>query len=216
MLEFLSSLYSPEGLHHMISVGGLWLVAAIVFAETGLLAGFFLPGDSLLITAGIFCSTRAIGEAPPLDLVPTLLVVSLAAVVGDQLGFYLGHKAGPSIFNRPDSRFFKQKYLRAAQEFYESNGGKALVVARFIPIFRTFVPFFAGIAKMPYKQFVAYNVFGGILWVFSMVLVGYYLGTTPLAQQLHKIIVLVIAVSLLPVVWQVLKQFRKNRASRLQ
>lgn len=213
-MEFINQLYSPEGLSHMITVGGVWLVTGIIFAETGLLAGFFLPGDSLLITAGLFCSSTALGDRPPLDL-PTLLIsAGLAAIVGDQLGFYLGHKAGPKIYERPDSKFFKQKYLASARSFYETHGGKALIGARFIPIFRTFVPFFAGIAKMPYKDFVAYNVVGGVLWVGSMVLIGFFLGQTPLAQHLHKIIILVIAISLLPVALQLLKEFKKNRKGK--
>ena len=208
IIEFFKGLHSVENLRQIIQTGGLLIVVGIVFAETGLLAGFFLPGDSLLVTAGIFTASDGFGGPPLFNLYIALLLVTLAAVIGDQVGYLLGKKAGPVIFNRPDSRFFKKKHLIAAQDFYTQHGGKAIIIARFSPFLRTFVPFAAGVAQMDYKGFVKYNVVGGVLWVFSMILLGHFLGLSPLANQLHKIIVVVVALSLLPVVYSVYKAWR--------
>ncbi len=212
-LDFIKSLHSTEGLRHLIQTGGILVVTAIVFAETGLLFGFFLPGDSLLVTTGIFTASDGLGGAPLFDLTYTLLIITAAAVIGDQVGFVLGRKAGPMIFNRQDSRFFKKKHLLAAHKFYEKHGGKAIIIARFSPFLRTFVPFAAGIADMSYWDFVKFNVVGGVLWVFSMVLLGHFLGLSPLANQLHKIIVVVVGLSLLPIVISAWKAWRTKGQS---
>jgi membrane-associated protein len=198
VLDFLRSLHSADGLRNLVQAGGILVLVAIVFAETGLLVGFFLPGDSLLVTAGIFAASNGAGGPGIFDLPLLLISLIIAAVVGDQVGFVLGRKTGPMIFTREDSLLFKMKHVRAAHEFYEKHGGRALILARFIPIFRTFVPFSAGVAKMEYKSFVRYNVVGGVAWVLSMILLGYFLGLTPLANQLHKIILVVIVVSCIP------------------
>lgn len=210
IISFLKGLHSIENLRHIIQTGGLAVVVGIVFAETGLLAGFFLPGDSLLVTAGIFTASDGLGGPPLFNLYIALLCVTLAAVIGDQVGYLLGRKSGKLIYNRPDSRFFKRKHLIAAQKFYEKHGGKAIIIARFSPFLRTFVPFAAGVADMDYWGFVKYNVFGGILWVFSMILLGHFLGLSPLANQLHKIIVVVVFLSLLPIIISVYKAWRNK------
>jgi len=210
IIEFLKSLHSPEGMGQLIKTGGVLILALIVFAETGLLVGFFLPGDSLLITAGIFTSTDGANGPGILNLWVLLGVLSVCAVVGDQVGYLLGRKAGPLIFRREDSMFFKKKHLLAATEFYERNGGKAIIVARFVPILRTFVPFAAGVAQMRPRDFSRYNVFGGILWVFSMILTGHFLGRTAWANKLHQIILVVIFVSVLPLIFSTLKAFSKK------
>jgi membrane-associated protein len=137
----------------------------------------------------------------------------VAAVVGDQVGFLLGRKTGHLVSGRKDSWLFKKRHLDSAHAFYEKHGGKAVVLARFVPILRTFVPFVAGMAEMHYSTFVRWNIFGGVLWVFSMILLGAYLGTTPLADQLHKVIVVVVLVSILPLVFSAGKAILKGRSS---
>jgi len=205
ILEFIKSLHSPEGMGDMIRSGGLLLLAIIVFAETGLLIGFFLPGDSLLITAGIFTSTDGAGGLGILELWPLLIVLSICAVVGDQVGYFLGRKSGAMIFEKRDTFLFKKKHVIAAHKFYEKKGGRAIIFARFVPILRTFVPFVAGVAKMNPANFTKYNAVGGVLWVFSMVLIGHKLGKTAWANHLHQIIIVVIFVSILPMIISGLK-----------
>jgi membrane-associated protein len=200
VLELLRGLHSSDGLRQLVQVGGLTALIAIIFAETGLLAGFFLPGDSLLVTAGIFAASDGKGGPPLFGLSLLLISLSLAAVIGDQVGYLLGKKTGGFAFRKEDSLFFKKKHLVAAQGFYDKHGAKALVIARFMPIFRTFVPFVAGMANMDYARFVKSNVIGGVLWVNSMLLLGYFLGLTPLAQELHKIIIVVVVISILPII----------------
>ncbi len=212
LLEFLKSLHSAEGLRTLVQTGGILVLVGIVFAETGLLAGFFLPGDSLLITAGIFAASDGAGGPGILSLWSLMFWLIIAAVVGDQVGFYLGRKAGPMIYKKEDSFFFKKKHLKAAHDFYEEKGGSALIIARFVPILRTFVPFAAGMADMDYKSFVRFNIIGGVAWVVSMLLIGYFLGLSPLADQLHKIILVVIFVSVLPLVKGAYSTWRKSRA----
>jgi len=209
LLNWLRTLHSDEGVRALIAWGGLSVLTAIVFAETGLLAGFFLPGDSLLVTAGVVCA-GAFPGLPPMNIWLTNLLLVLAAVIGDQVGYGLGRRAGRAIYNRPDTRFFKKKYLHEAQALYATKGGSSLIVARFVPVMRTFVPFIAGVAQMPYRSFVAYNVVGGVLWVTSLLWVGYLLGLSPLAQQAHRVILLVIVVSVLPLLWEVYKRWKHS------
>ncbi|MCE9624155.1 MAG: VTT domain-containing protein [Deltaproteobacteria bacterium] len=205
-LDLLAHLHTPEGIENLIRTGGLLALIAIVFAETGLLIGFFLPGDSLLVTAGVLSSRSLNGGAPILDLWKVNLVLMIAAVLGDQVGFFLGRKTGPKIFDKPDNRFFKKKYALEAHAFYERHGGKAIILARFVPIMRTFVPFIAGVADMSYKHFVTYNVFGGIGWVFSMTMLGYFLGRSPWGEKLHLIILVVVFISILPMAIGILRR----------
>jgi membrane-associated protein len=210
IVDFLHQLHSADGLRHLVQTGGLLVLTIIIFAETGLLAGFFLPGDSLLVTAGIFASTNGVGGPGIFPIWELLIVLSVAAVVGDQIGYYLGKKTGNYIYQRPDSFFFKKRYLLEAKAFFEKHGPKALIFARFVPIFRTFVPFTAGMGQMNYKNFFRFNVVGGVLWIFSMVLLGYYLGTTPLANKLHRVIIVVILISVLPIVFATIKKLYLN------
>jgi membrane-associated protein len=212
VIELIRWLYSPEGLTAIIQTVGLAGITFIVFAETGLLVGFLLPGDSLLVTAGILACPQAIGGGifDPITLIACLVV---AAIVGDQVNYALGAKAGQAVYLRPDGWLIKRKHFEEAKAFYEARGASAIVIARFVPILRTFVPFVAGVAQMRYRRFVAFNIMGGAGWVVSMVLLGYYLGRTPLAQNLHGVITVVVAISLIPFVVAVFKRWRAGRSA---
>jgi membrane-associated protein len=205
LTNFLHQVYDVEGI---IRWGGMTLLIAIVFAETGLLIGFFLPGDSLLVTAGVFAA------AGHLDIWTLLIAVSIAAVVGDQVGYFIGLRTGPRIFTREDSLLFKRAHLIRAHEFYEKHGGKTIILARFVPIIRTFAPVVAGVAEMNYRNFVTYNVVGGILWVWSTSLLGYSLGRVvpDIDRNIHVVIVVVVFLSLLPGVWEYWKARRESGA----
>lgn len=185
-------------------MGGLGMICGIVFAETGLLAGFFLPGDSLLVTAGIFAKTGHLSLPALLTLVPA------CAIVGDQVGYMIGYKAGEALYNRPDSMFFKRAHLKKAHDFYEKYGAKTIVLARFVPIVRTFAPTVAGAAMMDYKTFVTYNVAGGLLWTYSTILGGYFLASLvpDIEQRIHQVIVVVVLLSILPMVYEFVAHYR--------
>jgi len=203
--ELLSRVYDVESI---IKWGGLAMICGIIFAETGLMIGFFLPGDSLLVTAGVFAA------AGHIDLYMMLLLVSLCAVVGDQLGYYIGQKTGPALFNREDSLLFKRSHVLRAQQFYEKYGSKTIVIARFVPIVRTFAPVVAGVGQMKYRRFVTYNVAGGILWVFSMVLLGYFVASVVpnIDKHIHKVIVVVVFLSILPAIIEFVRERRRGKA----
>jgi len=197
--HLLAQIYDVKGL---IEWGGTVLVCVIVFVETGMFVGFFLPGDSLLVTAGVFAAS---GQ---LRLGLLLSLVTACAIAGDQLGYGIGRKAGESLYRKRDSRFFKHEHLQEAHDFYERYGGKTVIMARFIPIIRTFCPPVAGAAKMSYGRYLTYDIFGGLLWVWSMVLVGYSLGRSVphVEKKIHYVIAVVIVVSLMPAAyhaWQV-------------
>jgi membrane-associated protein len=200
LLDFLRSLATPDGLIHLLStVLSGWLgyaaLTAIVFAETGLLVGFVLPGDSLLFAIG------AVAGAGQLNLGLIFVLLSCACLLGDWCGYLLGRRAGVAIFDRPDSRFFKQEHLRQTEAFYEKHGGKTIIYAKFVPIIRTFAPFVAGVAKMRYLRFLSFDIFGGIGWVLSMTTLGYVLGEVPIIRRnFEKFVLLVIFVSVLPVI----------------
>ena len=198
----------PDWLSPDALVGaGLAVLLLVVFVESGLLIGFFLPGDSLLFTAGLLINTQ---DVLPLWLV--LLTVPLAAIAGDQVGYFIGKKAGPRIFNRPDSRFFQQEYVDKAYEFFEKYGARTIVLARFVPIVRTFAPVVAGVSRMQYRTFVTYNVLGGVLWGAGVVLLGYFLGQLQfVADNIEPIILLIVGLSVLPIVVEVLRARRQNR-----
>jgi len=204
ILEFIKTLHSTQGLEHLIATGGLLVLIGIVFAETGLLAGFFFPGDSLLVTAG-YLASRGL-----LNIYTLNVVLMLAAICGDQCGFLLGKKTGPKIFDKPDNRFFKKKYVLEAHQFYEKHGGKAIVLARFAPILRTFVPFIAGVAQMQYRHYAPFSVMGGVFWILSMTLLGYSLGHSPLGEKIHFVVMAVVAISILPMLLGLLKRFFKK------
>jgi membrane-associated protein len=169
--EFIKSLTNPETI---IQYGGLVLILLIVFAENGILFGFFLPGDSLIFLAGLICST----QPELLDVSITTLSLSMfgAAVAGSLFGYYFGMKVGPPVFERNESMFFKKKYVDVTRSFYEKHGGKTLVLGRFLPIIRTFAPILAGVIKVDFKTFMLFNFIGGALWIFSLSLIGYFLG----------------------------------------
>jgi membrane-associated protein len=199
VIEFLRTLTDPEKLIVLLTstlTGWVGYVALflIVFAETGLLVGFFFPGDSLLFTVGVVVG------AGQLNLLAVIGLLCAAAVFGDATGYYLGRRAGPLVFSRPDSRFFKQEHLLRTKAFYEKHGGKTIIYARFIPIIRTFAPFVAGVGQMSYSRFLTFNVFGGVGWVTSMIVLGYALGAQPFVRQyFDKVIIGIIFVSVLPI-----------------
>ena len=194
-MEFIWDLFHRiYDVESLVRVGGVVGLSAIVFTETGLLIGFFLPGDSLLVTAGLFAAR---GD---LELVPLLLALSVAAILGDTVGYNIGVRAGPKLFTRPDSLLFNRKHLITTEEFYERLGPFTIVIARFVPIIRTFAPVVAGIGAMEYRRFISYNMIGGVGWVCSMILGGYFLGQMipNIHQHIDKVIVIVIVLSLLP------------------
>jgi len=197
-LHFLRSLFDPEGLKELIRSGGPALICGIVFVETGLFVGFFLPGDSLLITAGIFAAAAAVPL--PTLLSHWLLPVILCAIIGDQLGYWIGRSAGATLYKREDSLFFRKSHLLRAHEFYEKYGGRAVILARFVPIVRTFCPPVAGAAQMPYGRYVGFDVVGGIVWVTATILGGYTLGRSVpnIGKYIHYVIAVVVVLSLLP------------------
>lgn len=200
LIEVWRSLTDPDRLIHLLSqvlTGwlGYALLAGIVFAETGLLVGLFLPGDSLLFTVGVVCG------AGDLDIVRICALLTIMSILGDQSGYFLGFRTGPAIFRRPDSLFFKQEYVTRTQAFYEKHGGKTLIYAKFVPIVRTFAPFMAGVGKMRYRRFLSFNVFGGVGWVLSMTLAGYNLGNVDVVRRnFEKVVIGIALVSVLPMV----------------
>ena len=215
MLEFIQQiihkLYDVEGL---VRWGGPLLVCLIVFVETGFFVGFFLPGDSLLVTAGVFSAAGVI----PLRWL--LLPVMLCAIIGDQIGYWIGRGAGTALYRRKDSFLFRRRHLESAHEFYEKYGGKTVILARFVPIIRTFCPPVAGAAKMTYVHYLLYDMFGGVLWVGSMILGGYFLGKSVphIVERIHYVIAVVIFLSLVPAIVSVLRArrvVRSKTASRI-
>jgi membrane-associated protein len=209
-MDLFHRIYDVQGI---ITWGGMVALVAVIFSETGLLVGFFLPGDSLLVTAGVFSTSANPTGRPLLDIVWLNVAVGIAAVVGDQVGFYIGRKTGPRIFKRESSLFFNKKHLIRTHEFYERHGGKTIILARFIPIIRTFAPVVAGVGQMNYRRFVSYNVFGGIGWVLSMTMIGYGLATTwpGVTKHIEKLIILIIFLSLLPGIIAYLKSRLASR-----
>jgi membrane-associated protein len=207
-LDFLRKLPTPE---YLVTWGPYLYVflTAIIFAETGLLAGFFLPGDSLLFTAGMLVATGN------LDIILLNALLISAAIIGDTVGYWIGRKAGPKIFTREKSIFFNKDHLLWTKEFYERHGGKTIIIARFLPIARTFAPVVAGVGQMEYRRFVAYNVFGGIGWVVSLTLAGWALGHVAWVRKNIDLVVLaIIIISGLPVVIEVAKQRRRKRLAK--
>jgi len=204
ILHFFRSLYDPEGLKELIRSGGAPLVCTIVFVETGFFVGFFLPGDSLLVTAGIFAAAGVV----PLRWL--LLPVMACAIVGDQIGYWIGRTAGPALYKREDSLFFRRSHLQRAHDFYEKYGGRAVIFARFVPIIRTFCPPVAGAARMPYTRYLMFDIFGGVLWVGAMILGGYFLGRNVpnVGQRIHYVIAAVVLLSVLPAVISIVRARR--------
>jgi membrane-associated protein len=193
---------------------GLWGVFAVVFAESGMLVGFFLPGDSLLFSAGFLASgPSSVDEALHLPLGWLLVGTFIAAVAGDQVGYVIGRRAGPAIFNRPDSRFFKQENVDKAHGFFERYGAKTIVLARFVPVVRTFVPVVAGVSNMQYRTFVTFNLVGGFLWAIGVTLLGYFLGQVDFIEEnLELAILTIVAISVLPIARELWLSRRQRRA----
>jgi len=228
-MEFLEitfrDLLNPE---FYIVNGGLWLFLFIVFAETGLFAGFFLPGDSLLFVAGIYSNeliTKGMGfdvNSEFLHLALLTVLVIIAGVLGNATGYWFGQKGGPALYNKKDSFFFKKKYLEQAHEFYEKNGASTIVIARFLPIIRTFAPIVAGIVKMDKKKFAYYNIVGSIAWAFTMLFAGHYLYKIilekfgfDLKEHLEVIVLGIILITTAPVIYKIFIHKKKPTQEKI-
>jgi membrane-associated protein len=205
-LEFVKSCYNAERLLAMVrsllsNPVGMAGLFAIVFAETGLLVGFFLPGDSLLFSVGVASG------ATEYNVIVIGVMLMCAAIAGDNVGYFLGYHAGPRIFSRPKSKFFHPDHLRRTQDFYDKFGARAIVYARFVPIVRTCTPFIAGVARMRYPRFLLFSLFGGIFWIAFMITIGYQLGRIPLVQRnFEKAVIGIVVLSLIPVILEARKQ----------
>ncbi len=193
----------------LVRVGGLTAMTGIIFAETGLMVGFFLPGDSLLVTAGVFAA------AGHLSIWWLNALLMAAAIVGDTVGYWIGRKTGPALFKRPRSLLFNPEHLKRAHDFYERHGGKTIILARFMPIVRTFAPVVAGMGRMNYRRFLSFNVFGGIGWVLSMTLIGFYLGQFRWVRtNIEVVIVIVVFLSILPGIIAFVREKLKKSVKR--
>jgi len=213
-VDFLKTLIDPERLFNTLGDYSFYALIAIIFSETGLMIGFFLPGDSLLFLAGMFTANGYINPAgltPMNALILLLFALTVSAIVGDQTGYIIGRRMGKTLFDaqkRP--KFIKQQYLDRTKEYYDKHGGKAIILGRFIPVIRTFVPMIAGVVHLPYKRFVVFNVIGGIVWIFSMTLLGYTIGN--LFKPYVKFITLaIILISFIPVFQMVWQEYRKKK-----
>ena len=206
IIDFFKQLTSPESI---IQYGGLALLLFVVFAETGLLIGFFLPGDSLIFISGMICVSKP--ELLGINIFVLIIMLSVAAVLGNMTGYWFGYKIGPPLFNRKDSLVFKKKYLIITQRFYNSNGGKTLILGRFLPIIRTFAPILAGVIKIDFKKFMLYNIAGALAWIGLLAGIGYYFGTYPWVQKnVGYIVVGLIVITLIPLIVTYFKE-KKSR-----
>jgi len=196
MQSLLDLFHQLTNVRELVRVGGYVGLTAIIFAETGLLVGFFLPGDSLIVTAGLLSAQPQFG----LNVYLLGVLLTVAAIIGNTVGYLIGRATGPRLFTRDDSLLFKKKHLYRAHDFYQKHGGKTLVIARFMPIVRTFVPVVAGLANMPLKAYTAYNVLGAIAWIWSMLFIGHFLGrmVPGIDKHIEPMILVIIALSLLP------------------
>jgi membrane-associated protein len=217
--QFLHTLKDPRSLEQLIQWGGYLILAAIIFAETGLLVGFFLPGDSLLVTAGFLAAQPALSGH--LNIVVLIVLLCVAAIAGNGVGYWVGVKVGPPLFARPNSRLFNREHLQKTQAFYEKHGGKAIILARFVPIVRTFVPVVAGVARMDYRLYMKYNLWSGMGWVTSMCLLGYGLGTLGqrfafIKDHIEIVVLAVVFLSLVPGFLHILKERRHKSVPAAQ
>jgi len=193
---------------HLIELFGTIGILAIVFIESGLLVGFFLPGDSLLFTAGLLSANDVLP-----DIWILVLTIPIAAIAGDQVGYAIGRKFGPPLFNRPDSRFFRREYVDRSAEFFEKHGPQTVIIARFVPIMRTFVPVMAGTSRMHYRTFVTYNIIGGVAWGAGVTLLGYFLGQIDFVEKnIEPILLLIVLISVVPVLIEVFRHTRNPKA----
>lgn len=212
MQEYLLSFQQLLDAEYLLSHGGFYIVCLIVFAETGLFFGFFLPGDYLLFLAGLFCALEKID----VDITTLYFGILGAGILGNFAGYWFGHRTGPMLFKRKDSFLFKRKYVIMAEEFFQKYGGTALIIGRFVPIIRTFAPIFAGVVQLNFRKFVLFNVFGAFLWVSILTLSGYFLGVKfPwIINYVEIIIVILIVVAFLPIAIALLKKWLKNRKNK--
>ncbi len=210
VVDFIKELTHPQSIIHY---GGLPLLVLVIFAETGVMVGFFLPGDSLLFTAGLLTATGILDHS----IVSVLIAVTSAAVLGDSFGYYVGKKMGKALFKKKESLLFKPEYVTLTKQFYDKHGGKALVLGRFLPIIRTFAPILAGVANLEYKKFIFFNIIGGVLWVFSLILIGYFLGVfvPEIKHYLEYIIIFLIIVTTIPIMRTFLKERAKSRKRKI-
>jgi membrane-associated protein len=196
----------------LIETGGFYLIIFIVFAETGLFFGFFLPGDYLLFLAGLFCALEKI------DVHIVTLVIGLlgAGILGNFTGYWFGKRTGPMLFKRKDTWLFKRKYIVMAEEFYHKYGGTALIIGRFVPIIRTFAPIFAGVVQLNFRKFILYNISGAVIWVFSLTLTGYYLGKSfpEIINYIEYIVVGMIFITFMPILYAIIKKRLQKTTER--
>jgi membrane-associated protein len=204
-------LHIDQHLAEIIREYGMWtygLLFLIIFAETGLVVTPLLPGDSLLFAAGAFCAKPDTG----LNVHVMAALLFVAAVLGDTVNYSIGLRIGPAVFRREDSRFLRKKHLERAHAFFEKYGGRAIILARFVPIVRTFVPFVAGVGSMSYRHFIAYNVVGGFVWIYAFTYAGFWFGNRPFVQRNFKlVIVAIIVLSLVPIMWELFRAWREKR-----
>jgi membrane-associated protein len=212
MDQLLELFHRLRDVRAIVTAGGYVGLTAIIFAETGLLVGFFLPGDSLLVTAGLLASQPRFG----FSILMLGLLLTVASILGNAAGFWIGRASGPRLFRREESFLFKPRYLKQAHDFYERHGGKTIILARFMPIVRTFVPVVAGAADMNWTRYTLYNVVGGVLWIWSMLLTGYFLGRyiPGIDRHIETVIIVVIVLSLMPGVVHWIKARRASAASQ--
>ncbi|MBL7888881.1 MAG: VTT domain-containing protein [Bacteroidia bacterium] len=204
MLEFLKQLTDPQSI---IQYGGLALLLFVVFAETGLFIGFFLPGDSLIFISGLICVSKP--ELLGVDLLTLIGSLSAAAIIGNMAGYWFGYKVGPPLFKRDDSLIFKKRYLETTKAFYDKNGGKTLIIGRFLPIIRTFAPILAGVIKLDFKQFMIFNVVGALAWIGLLASVGYYLGSYQWVQEnVGYIVIGLVIITAIPIITTYFKSKR--------
>lgn len=211
IIQLLRELINPDWI---MAHGGLFLVAFIIFAETGLFVGFLLPGDSLLFITGMIIAGAKNNPVPfeshPLNLVFWIILLTIAAILGNMVGYWFGKKSGPLLFERKETWIFKRKHLQSAHDFYEKRGGAAIIIARFLPIVRTFAPIVAGVVKMDFKKFITYNILGAALWIVSITTLGFLLGENIwIKEQLEWIILGLILITTVPVIFKML--FSKRR-----
>ena len=206
LLEFLS----PENILNWLGPWALVGVAFIIFAECGLLIGFFLPGDSLLFLTGLFVAQNFIEQSIWL----AVIVLTIMAVVGNLVGYWIGRAVGPKRFDKPDSKIFKQEYVEKTHAFFEKYGARAIILARFVAIVRTFITAIAGVAKMDFRKYALYSTIGGVLWAAGITLAGYYLGNFPIVKDnIEIVLILVVLVSILPIVIEYIKHRREGKAA---
>jgi membrane-associated protein len=218
ILELLRQLINPDWI---MAHGGLFLVAFIIFAETGLFIGFFLPGDSLLFITGMIIAGAKSNPIPfeshPLNLVFWIILLTIAGILGNIVGYWFGKKSGPLLFERKETWLFKRKHLEGAHAFYEKKGGIAIIVARFLPVVRTFAPIVAGVVRMSYKKFISFNIIGAVLWIASLTTLGFVLGENAwIKEQLEWIILGLILITTLPVAFKMFFGKKKSGTTGIQ